>query len=608
MTKALFLALLFSLPAFGQGSSVSGNPVVINSSGQPIPGAIVAVCTTNPGTTTPPCATLATTYTDITLSTPCSGVQGQQPLNNANMPSVGTGCSNPGLTDQLGNVVVYAPGGSSYFCQYYGPNMATTVLPCIFPATVSGILSSANTWSGTNNFTAGGSLSGFTIGATGPSTLTGGGTLSGGFAITANSLNQTQFCDQFSGADASAKIAACIAALPTAGGIADARNLSDVGGSGSTTIDPGSRSVTLLLGPYTYNFSQVVLRSNFHIIGNGTGTGLSGTKQPTAIKATNGAIPLMVLGQTASEGQEDVVLRGLNLQGASGNSNEPGIQLIGAANSGLWYSEFDDVVISGFAGIGLDLESTNTTAPGAINQFDTFKRVIVFRTNGGSYALQIRGFNNSLKFENCQFDGSVTTQGGDGLTNINILGDVAGGSFPPYDIKFDLLTSQWAGVAMAITGADAVSVDQGHFEGDYGVFLVNSSATFGTLNLSIHDSGFFNGTGQHGGNGYIINNAASTNNASIAIIDSHAYSIPDAFMKGNTGSIVSYGNVSGVEGSYTIVPFQSGSPNGFGNGTPATAVTTTTKGTGTGPATPQTIVGYIQTTQSGTTYWIPVMQ
>jgi hypothetical protein len=51
-----------------------------------------------------------------------------------------------------------------------------------------------------------------------------------------------------------------------------------------------------------------------------------------------------------------------------------------------------------------------------------------------------------------------------------------------------------------------------------------------------------------------------------------------------------------------------GATTGFGNGSSGTAVTTTTKSTGTGPATPQTIVGYLEISLSGTPAWIPYCQ
>lgn len=124
----------FSVLAFGQGSVSTGVPVVINGVGQPQPQALVAICTAYSATA--PCASLATTYTDITVAHACTGTA--QPLNNQSNPSAGSGCSNPGFTDGLGNVAAFASPGT-YWCQYYGNNITTAVVPCIFPATGTGV-------------------------------------------------------------------------------------------------------------------------------------------------------------------------------------------------------------------------------------------------------------------------------------------------------------------------------------------------------------------------------------------------------------------------------------------------------------------------------------
>jgi hypothetical protein len=51
-----------------------------------------------------------------------------------------------------------------------------------------------------------------------------------------------------------------------------------------------------------------------------------------------------------------------------------------------------------------------------------------------------------------------------------------------------------------------------------------------------------------------------------------------------------------------------GTTTGFGNGSSGTPVTTTTKSTGTGPATPQTVVKYLEIDLGGTKYWIGLVQ
>ena len=65
----------------------------------------------------------------------------------------------------------------------------------------------------------------------------------------------------------------------------------------------------------------------------------------------------------------------------------------------------------------------------------------------------------------------------------------------------------------------------------------------------------------------------------------------------------SFGNdVAGVFPAPTNI-----APTGFGTGSSGTAVTTTTKGGGTGPTTPQTVTGYLNVKVAGADRWIPYM-
>jgi hypothetical protein len=113
---AAFVALLLAAwapQAHAQGARK--DDVVINSAGQPVGGASVAICnsTATIGTSTTPCSPLATIYTDATLATPAA---------------------NPFPADGLGNYGFWAPPGT-YQVQVYGTQIATTlktvVLPCV---------------------------------------------------------------------------------------------------------------------------------------------------------------------------------------------------------------------------------------------------------------------------------------------------------------------------------------------------------------------------------------------------------------------------------------------------------------------------------------------
>lgn len=134
--KSLALALcLVSSLAWSQGNLGVAAPVVINGVGQPLPGAQVAICAQNPGATpNPPCQeagnSLVTTFTTLALTGSCS-------MNPATLgPLNGTGCTNPGLTDAYGNMLIYGgPGGGPYWYEVYGNAITTYAAPLQFGGT-----------------------------------------------------------------------------------------------------------------------------------------------------------------------------------------------------------------------------------------------------------------------------------------------------------------------------------------------------------------------------------------------------------------------------------------------------------------------------------------
>ncbi len=75
-----------------------------------------------------------------------------------------------------------------------------------------------------------------------------------------------------------------------------------------------------------------------------------------------------------------------------------------------------------------------------------------------------------------------------------------------------------------------------------------------------------------------------------------------------TTPTLSQPQISGATPTAAKAQVALGSTTGFGNGSPGTAVTTTTKDTGSGPSTPETIVRYLKINISGTDYWIPLVQ
>jgi len=263
-------------------------------------------------------------------------------------------------------------------------------------------------------------------------------------------LGQVLYASQFPGSDASAKIQNAIAALPPSGGTVSAIDLQDPGGTGSTTIDPGSKLVTLLLGPYTYYVTQVLLRSGFTIIGIWGAQSRGSTLE--SVSSTNQDV--VALGGTASV--QGVDLENINIGCAVGNTSQVGAHIIAQAvgtGGGLWYSRMIGVNILGCFGGGLILDANpvcNQSCLTGVNQFDTFINLVANRPFGGLPGLRITGFNGQMNFINSEFDGQMGTRdcihgpSDCGYTNIEI-DEGSSTVLPPYSIVFNNVTSQYTG-------------------------------------------------------------------------------------------------------------------------------------------------------------------
>jgi hypothetical protein len=293
------------------------------------------------------------------------------------------------------------------------------------------------------------------------------------------------------------------------------------------TIDPGDKSVTLYLGPYTYNVTQITLRSSLKIIGMGA--------RATALQSTNGNNPVFVLVQAVNGCAQHVLLSGFQIIGSKGNTSEDAIFLdsSGYFNAGMWYSELRDIFISGFAGTGVHIKGTNANF-GGMTQFSEFDRVVVFRTKGGGNALRIEGAAYDLNFNDCEFDGSGA---GDGI-NIFIGGRPGNSYAMPIDMNFRGLTSQGAATAVQVDGGWAISFDHSHHEFVWGVYLVTGDLGVGTVGLTISGAGFQD-TGSNNGAGYLLN-VATTLAFGIRFVHNHIMNPADAVVRAQNGANVVY--------------------------------------------------------------------
>jgi hypothetical protein len=315
-------------------------------------------------------------------------------------------------------------------------------------------------------------------------------------------------------------------------------------------VDPGNKSITIYLGPFTYSVNTITLRKGMKIIGMGASQSPSGasvctTASPcngTALQSTNANAPVFVIPQTSDNPATDIRLTGFRVFGAPGNTSQDGFFLDSSAtrNTGLWESIIEDVSVSGFAGIGIHIKSRNDNFSAA-SQWLIFNNVVVFRNRGGGNALRLEGAVFELRFVNCEFDGQAL---GDG-TNI-FIGGLAGGTGGfPTSIVFEGLVSQNASLAVHIDGGVNLAFHGSHHESLQAGYQITDRSSIGTRGVTISDGYFAGNVGLNGGAGYELNVAAS-NASGIVFSHNQIFGPPDAVVKStNLASVVYQDNLYG---------------------------------------------------------------
>jgi len=296
-----------------------------------------------------------------------------------------------------------------------------------------------------------------------------------------------------------ANVQAALTACPSSGCVIDMRENASASALNLGSFDPGSKAVTLLLGPYTYSVSTITLEKSLNITGNGTVLQSAST--------TNS--PVFVLPQTNGTPASHVTLKNFQMLGASGNTSQDAFDLdcSQTMGDGLFYSLVQGITIQRFNGVAIRLRGPNSHF-GSNTQFTTFQNIFVFRgpsaTSGE--ALRLEGANSNLTFTECEFDGGITKNG----TNI-YLGVLKGGTDGyPESIHFHGITSQDADIAVAINGSVNIAFHGSHHEHiKTGAYLITS----GTFNFGILiDSSYFAADGSYKrlGNGYLVNSASGS--------------------------------------------------------------------------------------------------
>ena len=341
--------------------------------------------------------------------------------------------------------------------------------------------------------------------------------------VTMQNLANTLFAEQFPGG-----VSDAIAACPASGCIINAVNPGADLNLGS--IDPGTKAVTIYLGPYTYNVTQVTLRKGLKIIGMGA------SDNGTILQSVNGENPVFVIPQSNNSPAINVLLSGFRLLGSVNNKSEDAFFLDASTlfNAGLWYSTFDDIYISNFGGIGIHLRGPNTNF-GAANQWIIFNNIVVYRPSGAGDGISIEGTNFELQFTNILVDGSVQGNG----TNIYI-GGLPGGTFSfPFVITFRGLVSQRAAVAVQLDGAQSVGFYTSHHERLSGAYQITNNTGIGTRGITIADSSFFSDVGVNNGQGFLLN-VATAAAWGVRFVHNQIYGTPDSVVAGTNLAQVIY--------------------------------------------------------------------
>jgi hypothetical protein len=361
-------------------------------------------------------------------------------------------------------------------------------------------------------------------------------------------LANVLFAEQFSGGVPSA-----IEACPDAGCVIYAVSPKVSRNLGS--IDPGSKAITIYLGPYTYNVKQVTLRKALKIIGMGASGGEVGSAtcpvpcSGTTLQSANGNNPVFVIPQANHAPASNVLLSGFRVLGSPGNTSQDGFFLDTSSlfNSGLWYATLNDIYLQGFAGIGIHLRGSNSGF-GALNQWLEFNKVVVFRNAGGGNALRIEGANFEMRFTDCEFDGQ---NAGDG-TNIYIGGLAGGTTGFPLNITFQGLVSQAAATAVQIDGANSIVFHESHHEKLWGVYQISNHMGIGTKGVTIADTAFEGDVGLNAGSGYLLN-VATTVASGIVFTHNQIYGSPDWVVSGTNLAQVIYQD-NQYSGSLNVPP------------------------------------------------------
>jgi hypothetical protein len=235
-----------------------------------------------------------------------------------------------------------------------------------------------------------------------------------------------QHADKFPGEDAGAKIARCISALPSQGGVCDARELSGPQKAASgLTVGAPNRPVELILGPVTLMTGGTIhVEAKSSIVGMPGGAGIGSDQPATVIKAAdNTALSAVVQVDGPLAALQDLTVDG-NKKGAPKGG---AAILVNTANR----VEMFRVTAQNAAGYGIEIYSTerNESCCGKLSKIMAIanNQAGLHLANTADIFISLSEFENNGTF-GIELNNSPTTRiehsdmGGNVLDGIRVYG------------------------------------------------------------------------------------------------------------------------------------------------------------------------------------------
>jgi len=412
------------------------------------------------------------------------------------------------------------------------------------------------------------------------------------------------YADDFPGIDMGAKINAAYAAAPAA------------------------PSCTVIVVPNgTFDFTTQILFNTLDkaVILQGQGASITGgtilNYTPTTATA---AITIDWSnpdggGFAPGTGLRDLTLSNGNLTVGGSGSSATGIS-IGPVNSGAPFAEFSNVRIEGF-GIGIDVPDVGTQSWGMV-----FRNVVLCYNNTG---VSFQKTEEQITFVACKIllngvgvnydtgsSGDATYLGGS-IDSNTIMGvefnhsttifTAVGTHWENLGVSGDVHYVHGTAATLNIEGGIALNDNTTGTSGSWfynaffnvqGLVLYSGGATQSDYVFSVQVAG---------------NISVFVSNAAVISVSRIAFTGAGTILEIVTPETVSaytVGNLVLIGATPTTGSGQAGLgvTSGFGNGSSGTSMTTTTKGTGSGPSSPDVVVQYLEIDIAGTKYWIPLVR